>query len=200
VIDKVLTTDDEAIEYLTAGRADDCILKLTNHFLDAREEGMTVQHAAEKAQAAHDYYDHGAESHIPAEWPYSTDEEIEDILAKPANADQEYAALAIDIFRRFRSYGFNLFFSAMKTLETVEWEWYQVPEHNESIDVVRGIIREIEDTTVRAIVETTFENEINRGTGVHFAGKAAEKAGTEAMQIADLFNIMGQRQQPNRLN
>jgi hypothetical protein len=200
MIDKVLTTDDEAIQFLTEGRADHCIVNLTNRFYAARQEGLTVQHAAEKAQAAHDYYDHNAGSVVPPDWSYQTDEELEAILEKPANENPEYAALAIDIFRRFRSYGFNIFFATMKTMETVEWEWYQVPEHNEKAETVRASIDLIEDAHVRAIVEATFENELSRGTPVHFAGKAAEEAGNQAMQIADLFSFLGQRSQPNRLN
>lgn len=198
------TTEEEAINYIAGDKVESCASALRTRFQDAIDkDGITdLNLAAEKAVVLHAHLDHGAGLNVPENFPFTQDTEAETHLTTELmalNSDgraEERVDLTIGLYRRYREWGVNIFFSGQAAVSQAELEWNKLnppPDLDES--KFFELVTLIPDTELIEIIKETYAVERKTGKSVRESASAAVQAARFAAAISALFK--GSRPGPN---
>jgi hypothetical protein len=205
MITKTFETEEQAIAYLTEDKDTSCTLDLTDRFLAARKEGLSLHQSAEKAQLLHSHDLHGHGKDVPPDFPYDTDEKAEAHITDgllQANDDgraQERVDLTLSIYRRYRSWGVNIFYAGSCATATAEYEWYTTPGNDMKEDDVYQQLSEITDEDLRKFATEVFEESRKEGLTVWQASRETNHFLESAQKAKALIDFLAMATAPRGL-
>lgn len=199
MFEKQFTTEAEALAEITANKVESCATALRTRFQDAVDSGiLDLNLAAEKAVVLHAHLDHGAGLAVPENFPFTLDAEAEThIVGEIMNINhdgraEERADLTVDLFRRYRGWGVNLFFAGTVAFNQAQIQW----EHdNPPPDLDEGeffkLVELIPDEDIVTLIKSVYADERKAGKNVRNSAISAVQAAKFAAQLAALLGGSG---------
>ena len=194
---KVFETEVEAIAEITDGKMESCASALRTRFEEAIDTGLTdLNLAAEKSMVLHAHLDHGAGLEIPEDFPFTLDAEAETHIINQLmeiNDDgraEERVELTIPIFRRYREWGVNVFFSGTAAINQaqIQWEEDNPPPDLDEDEFFKLLVTENLHESVRELILKVYGDKRESGKNVRTSAIAAVSAARLAAQLASLLN------------
>jgi hypothetical protein len=195
MFDKNFTTEAEALAEITAGKGHACATALTNRFQDAVDSGiLDLNLAAEKAVLLHAHLDHGQGLDVPEDFPFTLDAEAESHIVgeiMSVNHDgraEERADLTIDLYRKYRGWGVNIFFAGTAAFNQAQIEWEKTnPTPDIEEDYFFKLLEPIGDPDLLALIKGVYADERKDGKNVRDSAISAIQAARIAASLATLF-------------
>jgi hypothetical protein len=206
MFDKIFTTEAEAIEAIAGDKVETCATALRTRFQDAVDSGITdLNLAAEKAVVLHAHLDHEAGLDVPEDFPFTLDDEAEThIISELLSLNQDDRAeervdLTIPLYRRYREWGVNIFFSGTAAVSQAQREWDKQnppPDLNED-EFLKVVDTQDFDDDLRALIHEVYTDERNAGKSVRAAALSALSTAESALFVAQLTNLFKGKDKPD---
>ena len=193
---KDFETEVEAIAEITAGKVESCATALRTRFEEAIDNGITdLNLAAEKAVVLHAHLDHGAGLDVPENFPFTLDAEVETHLTNEMMADnadgraEERIDLTLDLYRKYRKWGVNVFFSGTAAYRQAQIQWEKMnpaPDLDEG-DFFKMLETDLLPNSLRKLIHAIYDDERMAGKNVRDSAISAVGAARMAAQLSALL-------------